>query len=116
MNLGKRLRQLREAKGLNPGDIEDRAGVTRAYVTNVENGHGKPTLALLERWARALGVEVCEIFAAGDGKPKARDSSERILVGSQERKLFRFFNQMTVENRSLLISLARDIVKREKIR
>jgi hypothetical protein len=54
---------------------------------------------------------------AVNGKEYVRMLRRAMDLGGFHQVIFiRFFNQMTVEDRSLLISLARDIVKREKIR
>ena len=113
MDIGKRLRALREAKGLSQSDVEDRTGLPRSYVSKTENGHGTPTLQVLERWANALDVELYQLFVVGHGQPEAPVPPERIQVGAQERTLLGLFGQMPAEDRPLLISLAREIVKRK---
>ena len=112
MDIGKRLRDLREAKGLSQGDIEDRTGLPKAYVSIVENGRTTPTLQMLVRWAEALDVELYKLFAVGHRQPVAAESPERIPIGAQERTLLGLFGQMPAEDKSLLISLARQMVKR----
>ena len=112
MDIGKRLRELREAKGLTQRDIEELSGLLRDYVSKIENGHSTPTLQVLERWAKALDVELYQLFVVGDGQPEAAESPERIPIGAQERTLLGLFGQMPAEDRALLISLARDLVKR----
>jgi transcriptional regulator with XRE-family HTH domain len=79
----------------------------------VENGHVTPSLAVLERWAKALDVELYQLFFVGDGKPEAPKLPERIPIGPQEQTLLGLFGQMPVEDRSLLISVPRDLVKRK---
>lgn len=37
-------------------------GLDRAYLSKIENGHAKPMLAPLERWAKALRLELWQIF------------------------------------------------------
>jgi transcriptional regulator with XRE-family HTH domain len=113
VDIGKRLRELREAKALSQRDIEDRTGLPRNYISQIENGHLTPTLPVLERWAKALDVELYQLFTVGHGQPEAAESPERIPVGAQERNLLGLFGQMPVEDRALLISLARDMVKRK---
>ena len=113
MDIGERLREIRQAQGLSQREIEERSGLLRDYVSKIENGHAIPTLQVLERWAKALGVELRELFVVGNGQPEAAESPERIPVGSQERTLLELFGQLSVEDRSLLISLARDMVKRK---
>jgi hypothetical protein len=67
---------------------------------------------MLERWAEALDVELYQLFAVGHDQPVAAESPERIPVGAQERTLLGLFGQMAVEDRALVISLVREIVKR----
>lgn len=111
--MGKRLRELREANRLSQSDVEDRTGLRRNYVAHVENGHSTPTLQVLEKWAGALDVELYQLFFVGQGEPEADVPPERIKFGAQERALLGLFGQMPVEDRALLISLAREIVKRK---
>lgn len=113
MDIGKRLRELREAKALSRGDIEDRSGLSHTYVSRLEHRHIKPTLRVLERLAKALDVELHQLFAVGNGQPEAPVLPDSIPVGSQERTLLGLFGQMPVEDKPLLISLARDLVKRK---
>ena len=113
MDIGRRLRQLREARGLSQSDVEHRTGLPCTYVSRVENGHTTPTLPVLERWVTALDVELHQLFAVGHGQPEAPLLPDRAPIGAQERTLLRLFGQMRVEDKTLLISLARDLVKRK---
>jgi len=54
MLIGDRLRAIREAKKLSQGDIEERTGLLRPYISRVENGHTVPSIETLEKLARAL--------------------------------------------------------------
>ena len=45
MDIGKRLRELRDAKGLSQRDIETRIGLLRGYVSKTEGGGGLPSPA-----------------------------------------------------------------------
>ena len=113
MEIGIRLYELREAKGLTQDALGKQVGLSSTRISRVENGHLTPSLAVLERWAKALGVELYQLFAVGHGQPEAAESPERIPVGAQERTLLGLFGQMPVEDRSLLISVPRDLVKRK---
>jgi len=113
VDIGRRLRDLREAKGLSQTDVEDLTGLPRSYVSRTENGRGTPSIQVLERWAEALDVDLHQLFVAGDGRPEAPVPPDRIRAGAQERRLLGLFGQMPVEDRALLISLARDLVKRK---
>jgi transcriptional regulator with XRE-family HTH domain len=113
VDIGKRLRELREAKGLSQRDVEDRSGLPRSQLSIIENGHSTPSFRVLERWAEALDVELNELFTVGHGQPETTVPPERIQVGAQGRTLLGLFGQMPVDDRALLVSIARDLVKRK---
>ena len=53
------IKRLREEKGLTPEELAKRAGVTKPYVSMIESGERKsPSLPILKRLAKALGVPV----------------------------------------------------------
>jgi transcriptional regulator with XRE-family HTH domain len=70
MIIGDRLRSLREKKNLSQGDIEQRTGLLRCYISRVENGHTVPAIETLEKLARALGVPLYQLFYEGGEPPK----------------------------------------------
>ena len=113
MDIGKRLRKFREAKGLSQSDIEARTGVQEDEISNIENGQGMLTLPMLEKWANALGVELHQLFAAGQEQPETTAQPEGIPA--HERTLLELFRQMPIEDRSLLMALAKDMVKKKKV-
>ncbi len=62
--LGKMLKRIRETKGMTQAALAEKAGVTREYVTMLESGAKKnPSLDLLKRLAKALGVSVTELLS-----------------------------------------------------
>ena len=70
MLIGDRLRVIREAKGLSQGDIEERTGLLRPYISRVENGHTVPSIETLEKLARALEVPLYQLFYEGERPPE----------------------------------------------
>jgi transcriptional regulator with XRE-family HTH domain len=57
------VKRLREAQGLTQADLAKRAKVTRPYITMLESGARKaPSLPMLKRLAKALGVPVTELL------------------------------------------------------
>ncbi len=53
------LRALREQRGMTQEQVAKKAGVTKFYVSQLETGLRKnPSLPVLRRLARALGVPV----------------------------------------------------------
>jgi len=57
------LRELREAKGLTQVELAEKAKVERTYLTKLETGAKvNPSLAILKRLAKALGVPVAKLL------------------------------------------------------
>jgi transcriptional regulator with XRE-family HTH domain len=77
MIMGDRLRALREQKGLSQGDIEERTGLIRCYVSRVENGHTVPAVETLEKFARALEVPMYQLFYDDKEPPSLPVSQNR---------------------------------------
>lgn len=59
--LGKNLKKIRTGKGISQGDIVRTLGVSRSFVSNIENGKTNPTLATISKLAKALGVSIKDL-------------------------------------------------------
>jgi transcriptional regulator with XRE-family HTH domain len=57
------IKKLREAQGLTQEQLAKKAGLSQAYLSQLEAGDKKhPSLPALKRLARALGVPVGELL------------------------------------------------------
>jgi transcriptional regulator with XRE-family HTH domain len=80
--IGDRLQAIRKHKQLSQGDIEQRTGLLRCYISRVENGHTVPTIETLEKMARALEVPLYQLFYEGQERPLAAPlKAEKALRG-----------------------------------
>lgn len=70
MIIGDRLRDLRESKKMSQGDIEQRSGLLRCYISRVENGHTVPSVETLRKMAGALEMPLYQLFYDGIEQPK----------------------------------------------
>jgi len=119
MYLAERMRQIRESKKLSQGDIQDRSGLLRCYISRVENGHTVPSVETLEQIARALGVPLYQLFYE-DGQlvePPAPPDDGNTDWASQGHG-FRMFTRiskavasMKERDRALLLHLAAKMSK-----
>jgi transcriptional regulator with XRE-family HTH domain len=122
MLVGTRLQALREEKKLSQGDIEKKTGLLRCYVSRVENGHTVPALETLEKWARALDMELYQILYDGDKPPKERNSGDNNLWGSHGKdarylhKICGCLSKMSRSDQELLMGFAENLAKRKKSR
>jgi len=125
MFIGKRIRQLRERKGLSQGDIEAVSGMLRAYISRVEHGHTIPSVDTLERFAVALDVPLYQLFCEGDDAPPVANSTPGETAGrlagqpgrngSEARMLtmLKGLTQRMVESdRELLLDFASQLARR----
>ena len=61
VRFGRRLRELRKARGLSQEELAFRAGLHRTYVSSAERGERNVALINLERLAKALAVDMCDL-------------------------------------------------------
>ena len=97
-DLGKRLRQLRSARGLSPEDLAKQTGFYAFHITEVETGAALPSIPNLEKWAKALGIQLWQVFLEGD--------QTGISVSPQEEDLVRRFRKASPTDQELLLRLA----------
>jgi len=76
MNLGDKIRQLREETGLTQGQLAAGSSVSQGYLSQLENGEVKnPSAAVLLRVAQAIKIDPDELFEAA-GYPTVRTLRE----------------------------------------
>jgi len=61
-NIGHRIRQLRESRGMTQSQLQARSGVSRSYLSRIESGQMTPSLGTLEKLSEALGVGLHRCF------------------------------------------------------
>ena len=111
MNIGKKLRALREARGFSQGDIERRSGLLRSYISRVEGGYTAPSLGTLEKFAKALGVESYQLLLDRRGKPKPAAVASHAPLSRSATRLLRAYDGLSASNRRLIVSLVFKLAK-----
>jgi transcriptional regulator with XRE-family HTH domain len=121
MEIGRKLRELREAKDLSQGDIGKKAGLLQCYVSRVERGRTIPNVETLEKFANVLGIPLYRLFTDGESvrMPKLpstrREYAPQTWRGKRSDDLRRFvnaFRRMDDRKQSLLVGLARKMARR----
>jgi transcriptional regulator with XRE-family HTH domain len=62
VDIGDRLRVVREKHGFNQYDMAHKVGVTQSRVSDWEHGKYMPTLATLGRYADALEITLAQLL------------------------------------------------------
>ena len=123
MIVGERLRIVREKKNLSQGDVENRTGLLRCYISRVENGHTVPAIETLEKMARALEVPLYQLFYDGEEPPKIanvvvmKPSSEDPWGSAWKNahcfnKLRRLLSKIGESDRKLVMDMAQKMANR----
>lgn len=84
MNLGERLREIRQAGDLTQEQLAERAQIEQSYLSKLENGRARPSTAVLQRLALALDVQPDALTGARQSRRRALGSGRLgwALVGS----------------------------------
>ena len=92
---GKRVRELRKARGLTQPALAERSGVAEKYLSDIERGQVNISLTIMERLASGLGVPLREFFpegpesAGGDDRQIAQDLVAAIIATADDEKAAR---------------------------
>jgi transcriptional regulator with XRE-family HTH domain len=114
MDVGDRLKQFRELRGLSQGKIEELTGLLRSYISRVENGHTVPSVETLQKFARALDMPLYQLLYEGEKPPKslqiqAQEIDDWASRGKGRRtfsKLQNALQKMSESDRALLHYMA----------
>jgi transcriptional regulator with XRE-family HTH domain len=75
--VARNIRRLRVARGLSQEALAVDAEIDRTYVSRLERGLENPSVAVLERLAKALSANIEELFKA----PRSDEAAPRPLKG-----------------------------------
>ena len=68
MELGEKIRTIRQSQGISQSDVQEYCGLKREYLNRIIKGKIKPSVSLAIRIARALGVAVEQLFVLEEGE------------------------------------------------
>ena len=87
--LGKRIRALREHRGLTQEELASRCGISVSFASLLERGERSPSYETLVQIAKALEVPVQELFRDGPSLDAADPSHARLLEFAKKAHLSR---------------------------
>jgi transcriptional regulator with XRE-family HTH domain len=126
MILSERLRSIREQKNMTQGDIENRTGLKRSYVSRLEHGRTIPSLETLEKFAQALEVPLYHFFYDEEKPPKPGSLPHAVQItdgdhwgcdGESARYLHRLsilLRRISENDRKMLVHFAGQLIRRKK--
>lgn len=60
--LGRKIQKIRQEKNLTQEKLAEKVGVSTTWIGYIETGYRRPNLKMIYKIARALGVNVKDIF------------------------------------------------------
>ena len=76
MELGKKIKRMRNQKGLTQSELADRCELTKGYISQLENDLNSPSIATLTDSLAALGSNLAEFFQ--------EEKEEKIVFSKKE--------------------------------
>ena len=76
MELGGKIKQMRNQKGLTQEELADRCELTKGYISQLENDLNSPSIATLTDILSALGSNLSEFFR--------EEAKEKVVFGKEE--------------------------------
>lgn len=86
MNIGARIKTLRENRGMTVYRLANLAGMPQNHVTNIENGLVSPRIDTLEKIVRPLGCTMAEFF---------NEDTEAYYLSDREKQMLSEFRTLS---------------------
>ena len=97
MDVGLRIKELRELKGYSVNKLANMAGVSQSYLRDIEFGNKNPTISFLSLLCEQLGISLKDFF---------NDSSE---ISFYNEPLLQKIYQMSPKQRAHLLAFLNTI-------
>ena len=80
MNLGKKIRHMRQTRGVTAVELAKRSRVTTGFISQLEHSHTVPSLQTLQRVAAALDVSLTYFLLEESLQPQVVRQRERHII------------------------------------
>jgi transcriptional regulator with XRE-family HTH domain len=95
--LRRRIAETRQGQGLNQVQLASSSGVTPAAISQIEKGHRTPTIPVLRRIAKVLGVSL-DYLTGKTNQSKIRD----MLEDPEVMAFYRGFQSLHPDDKELI--------------
>jgi transcriptional regulator with XRE-family HTH domain len=95
--VGKRIKIVRQRSGLTQDQLAEQVGLSPKYISGIERGVENPTMDILIRLAKMLGVEPYDLFLFGESEESEkalRKGIEKMVREADRQKLQLYFDVM----------------------
>ncbi|MDU4959150.1 MAG: helix-turn-helix transcriptional regulator [Sporomusaceae bacterium] len=81
MNIGQKIKKVREGQNMSVNTLAKLCKVSQPNLSRIENGQQQPAFDTLERIITALGYSLADFFVSG--KPELEPDTKRLLDSIQ---------------------------------
>jgi len=107
LQVARAVRDLRRERNLSQRQLAARMEVPRTYISKIENGKATPTLSSLERLARALEVDICNLVH--DARSRRNEETASLLADPFLAEIAPYIAQIDALQRSIFLNQVRDM-------
>lgn len=93
MDVGKRIKTLREQRNITVNKLANLSGVSQSYLRDLELGNKQPTVEYLEYICYGLGITIKDFFEIEDNKEPLTAAINK-LNSAQKKLLTDFLNSL----------------------
>ncbi len=93
MNVGERIRILREQKNITVNKLANISGVSQSYLRDLELGNKQPTVEYLEYICYGLGITLKDFFDSDESNDELTSAINR-LNNNQKKLLLEFLKSL----------------------
>lgn len=102
MDIGKKIREIRTAKGLSMYRLTQVTGISGHHIKGIEEGTRQPTIDTLQKLLVPLGISMAELFS---------EETDSTYLTEKERTLIENFRTLDKEKADALL-LFSDVLKK----
>ncbi len=112
LQVSQAVRDLRHVRNLSQRQLAARMNVPRTYISKIENGKAMPTLASLDRLARALQVDISVLLR--DSSTRHKDETAVLMTDPFLAEIAHFASQLDALQRSIFLNHVRELAAGRK--
>jgi len=110
MDIAKKIKTIREAKGMTAKEVISAVGMGAPMYSRIENGVNEPSLSTLEKIAKALGVKLSDFFENDDTLADINSYDASLM------EKIKLVEQLNDDEKKIVFSLVDALVGKKKLK
>jgi len=110
MNIGERIKKLREARELSQKEVATAINMDQSQYSKIEKGRTDPTTTTLEKIAKAIGIDISELFADNDPLADVNSIDKSVMEKLQ------LLEQLDEEEKKSVFKIIDGLVSKKKLK